>query len=68
MKYRNLILAVTKIARGENLGVTSGELVYSWRTRGHSSTGSNFKDLFDLSGQRFYGLQKKYIDNPNNPN
>lgn len=67
MKFRNLLVAATRIARGENSGVTSGELVYSWRTRGHSSPGSNFKHLFDLSGQSFYGLQKKFIDNPNNP-
>lgn len=67
-KYRNLIQAAIKIASGENSGVTTGEKVYSWRTQGSSSPGRNFKHLFDLSGQSFYGLQKKFIDNPNKPN
>ncbi|MDO2431745.1 hypothetical protein Q2V57_09220 [Enterobacter bugandensis] len=67
IKYRKLLQAAIEIALGENSGVTSGELVYSWRTQGSSSPGKNFKHLFDLSGQSFYGLQKKFIDNPNNP-
>lgn len=67
MEYRNLLQEAIKIAKGENSGVVSGELVYAWRTQGKGSPGPQFKLLFNLSGKRFYGLQKNFIDNPNEP-
>ena len=68
MAYRKLLKEAVKIARGENSGTITGELIYGWRTKGKGSPGSNFKYLFDLAGQTFYGLQQKFITSPMHPN
>lgn len=62
MASRRLVASAIGIARGEMPAPSTLEPVYAWRTAGSSSPGGNYKKLFTLAGQDFYGLRQEYID------
>lgn len=61
---RRLINYAIDIAREKNITPLTEKNVYSWRTKGSGSPGQNFKKLFSMAGQDFYGLQQAFINDP----
>lgn len=62
--FRNLYQSALDVATGKNLGIQHMPLLYSWRTAGQGSPGSNFKTELTLQGQTFFSLTPDFISDP----
>lgn len=63
--YRQLYQSALDVATGKNPGVQHTPLLYSWRTEGKGSPGSNFQTELSIQNQTFFSLTPDFIRDPN---
>lgn len=63
--YRQLYQGALDVATGKNPGVQHTPLLYSWRTKGKGSPGSNFQTELSIQNQTFFSLTPDFIRDPN---
>ncbi|CAM4036988.1 hypothetical protein [Serratia silvae] len=63
--FRQLYQGALDVATGNNPGIQHIPPLYSWRTAGQGSPGSNFQTELSLQGQTFFSLTPAFISDPN---